>query len=737
MKNNELERGFKFNIKKVNTMYEFYKKGIFLATIILFSISLAINPSNAYAEEINVESVGIDKTTIITLTNDASKELKTFRIWLSPNDNFESFKTEKGWIGEKNKQGVIIFSSSESIKENQSVKFGIKTDKPNPVINWKGLDKTNIELDTGVIITTKIKEFSQNPTINLNEENMNSEGKIFSDSTFRIIPDKPNPGSTIRVTGQNFEASQSFDFYIDTKKIGNFDTDNRGNFITTMKIPEKGIQDRVDFKIKNNQGEEKILSLRIGNNENRITESIDLKIETNGIEKINYRGDNLQLFGTAIPGTSIIIEIKDSNQNVINSRTAKVDGTGNWKLDKSISIPFDMKFGKYSIITSDGRNQNLKYMLIESDKVIKINPTKTMFDVGEIIKFNGTAVPNQIIEISLEDNLGNEMISDIITVNENGFVEFEYITTENDDEEGTWTLIATQNKQKEFTYVGYGEIPQIPINLEFDKTNYKISEKAIISFIGKPSEELKMMIINPSGSINGQDILVKLREDGRATYELDLTSFTSGIYTAVVQKGNSQSSEKFSVGLQMASGPIDAKTTQTEYIQGEQILLIGSTNPNALLKVALIDPNGVKLKNIEIPSNSEGSFTVDKFKIPTNAIVGKWKIEVNSGSNSDTVEFEVNSTDKDGIIINIGEITKIPGFGDSLNIGIVANQKTSITMQVLDSENNQIGENISCTPTAEFKCQILWTIPDQIIAGTYTIKVSDSINSVEKDIELK
>ena len=115
----------------------------------------------------------------------------------------------------------------------------------------------------------------------------------------------------------------------------------------------------------------------------------------------------------------------------------------------------------------------------------------------------------------------------------------------------------------------------------------------------------------------------------------------------------------------MASGPIDAKTTQTEYIQGEQILLIGSTNPNALLKVALIDPNGVKLKNIEIPSNSEGSFTVDKFKIPTNAIVGKWKIEVNSGSNSDTVEFEVNSTDKDGIIIKIGEITKIPGFGKS------------------------------------------------------------------------
>ena len=645
MKNNELERGFKFNIKKVNTMYEFYKKGIFLATIILFSISLAINPSNAYAEEINVESVGIDKTTIITLTNDASKELKTFRIWLSPNDNFESFKTEKGWIGEKNKQGVIIFSSSESIKENQSVKFGIKTDKPNPVINWKGLDKTNIELDTGVIITTKIKEFSQNPTINLNEENMNSEGKIFSDSTFRIIPDKPNPGSTIRVTGQNFEASQSFDFYIDTKKIGNFDTDNRGNFITTMKIPEKGIQDRVDFKIKNNQGEEKILSLRIGNNENRIAESIDVKIETNGIEKINYRGDNLQLFGTAIP--------------------------------------------------------------------------------------------NQLIDLMLEDNFGNEIISDIIQVDETGFIEFEYQTTENDDEEGTWTLVATQNENKEFIYVGYGEVPTIPVNLEFNKMNYKTSEKAIISVIGKPSDVLKMIIINPSGNISGEETLIELREDGRETYELDLAGYGSGIYTAVIQKDNSQSSEKFSVGLQLGSGPIEVKTTRTEYNQGERILLLGSTNANSLLNVILIDPKGIEMKVMEVPSKSDGTFTVNEFKIPSNGILGTWKINVNSGSNFESVEFNVISEKGQGLTITVEDNIVIPGFGKTLKFSITTEQKTSISMKIFDMNKEQVGTSSNCVPTADFKCEILWTIPKDAIPGTYTASVTDSITTKEATFEIK
>ena len=99
---------------------------------------------------------------------------------------------------------------------------------------------------------------------------IDKDGEIFSNSEFRVIPDKPNPGSTIRVVGENFGVSQLFDFYIDSSKIGSFETDNNGNFITTMKIPKNISEDRVDFKIKNNQGEEKIVSLRLGENQNTI-----------------------------------------------------------------------------------------------------------------------------------------------------------------------------------------------------------------------------------------------------------------------------------------------------------------------------------------------------------------------------------------------------------------------------------------------------------------------------------
>jgi len=724
-------------MKKITDMIKSSKRRIFLSVIILFSISLILTPLNGYAEEIDVKSVGLDKTTIITLTNDGSKDVKTFRIWLSQDANFQSFKTEKGWIGEKTPQGVIVFSSSESIKENESVKFGIKTDKPNPVINWKGLDQTSSIIDTGVITTTTMKSVIQNPEISEEKNIKNNNGEIFSDSIFRIIPDKPNPGSTIRVTGENFGASQFFDFYINDNKIGSFETDNKGHFMTTMIIPDTEDKDRVDFKIKNNQGEEKVISLRLGNSENRITELIDNKISVNGIKNIIYRGDILEISGTATPGTAVITEIKDPEQVVINSRTAKVDGTGNWKLETPINIPYDAQFGKYSITVSDGRNQSLKYWEVKTDKIILINPTEIMFDPGQIIKFNGTAVPNQLIEFILEDNLGNEISSDIINVSETGFIEFEYQTTENDDEEGTWTLIATQKETKEFIYVGYGELPTIPVNLEFNKINYKASEKAIISLLGKPSTVLKMMIISPSGSIIGEDILIQLQEDGRTTYELELVGYDSGIYTAVVQKDNSQSSEKFSVGLQLGSGPINIQTTQTEYSQGERILLLGSTNPNVLLNIALVNPQGIEIKKLDVPSKNDGTFTVNSFKIPSNAMIGEWKIKASSGANIDTSKFNVISSDKKIIAITVEDGINIPGFGQNIKIGITTTQKTSVIVDILDQNRNIVGDSTTCTPTAEFKCEVLWTIPKDTVPGTYTVRVNDSIVIEEIAFEIK
>ena len=58
-------------------------------------------------------------------------------------------------------------------------------------------------------------------------------------------------------------------------------------------------------------------------------------------------------------------------------------------------------------------------------------------------------------------------------------------------------------------------------------------------------------------------------------------------------------------------------------------------------------------------------------------------------------------------------------------------------MNVFNPNGDQIGDSSSCTPTADFKCEILWTIPKETIPGIYTIKVNDSIVIEEVEFEIK
>jgi len=370
---------------------------------------------------------------------------------------------------------------------------------------------------------------------------------------------------------------------------------------------------------------------------------------------------------------------------------------------------------------------------VKTNKIILINPEKIKFDAGELIKFTGTAAPNIPLELILENNVGDEIVSDILEISDLGIVEFEYQTTENEDIEGTWTLIATQKNNKEFIYVGYDVFPTIPVNIEFDKSNYKNTEKPIVSLAGKPSEKVSLIIITPSGSVIGNDIIIQLRTDGRGEHNLDLSGYVSGIYTAVIKKGGSQSSENFSVGLLSGSGEIRAKVTQTEYNQGERILLLGTTtNANSLMIVSLIDPNGEEIKSLEIASNSERMFSEERLRIPSNGQVGLWQIVITSGSNSDKIEFNVLSEIQEGMSINA---TQKLSDGELLKIDIVASHKTSIIIEIIDKEGNEI-QKLMCNTTKEFKCETFWSVPKNTIPGTYTIKAYDAISSSETTFEI-
>jgi len=712
--------------------------GIILSLVFLLAIIAITVPSNVFAEELlttsstsSVESTGVgfsinakshsfEETMIIEFTNDGKKNVSSFKIWLNEGFVFKSFKTESGWIGEKSPQGVIILTSSKVVKPGESVKIGIKTDMPNPEINWKALDK-NKEVLSGLTVPEEISKSI--PTLK------NSNLGILEDSVFRIIPEKPNAGSTIRVTGNDFGPSQQFEFYIDTHKLGTFQTDDKGFFMTTMNIPETQSQERSDFIVKDLDGNERKISIRIGTLGTKIPTSENIQLTIKGIPGTIQIGDMLEVSGTATPNGVVTGTIKNPDGVIINTRTAQVDAKGNWKLEP-ILVPLDSKLGRYSADITDGREKITKSWAIESTKVITITPLKVKFDPGETIKFNGTALPNLSLELSLEDPFGVEKLSKIIQVGDSGVVDLEYPTIANVDKEGTWKLIAIQENNKEITYAGLGELPSIPIDIEFDKLSYKTTDTAVISLTGIPGDTISMLIVDPADKPKGDSIPIVIEDDGKTTYSLPMKGYSSGIYTAVISKGNSKSTQIFAVGLQTGSGEITISTTKLEYAPNDPILILGNANENVIITFSLFDPNGKKIKEIESFTDKEGKISEDGFRIPSDGEPGKWKINAKSGSNYKTIEITVNASKEEGMVVSVGDgIKRNETLGRYIDIKVI-NAAQTVEIQILGPDKEIVAE-LSFPASGSGVVQLPWAVPIDLIPGNYTVTAKDGHNNAE------
>ena len=345
------------------------------------------------------------------------------------------------------------------------------------------------------------------------------------------------------------------------------------------------------------------------------------------------------------------------------------------------------------------------------------------------MKFNGTALPNMPIEIILEDPLGKEIFSDIIHTDDSGFVEFEF-QTELSATKGTYTIIATQEKEKEFIFVGVGQLPSIPVNLALDKLNYKAGEIAIISIIGKGSDVVSLLILDPSDKPKGVAVTIILEPDGRGTYSLNLDGYSSGAYTAIISKGGTQNTEIFAIGLQTGSGQIEINTTRIppNYLPGDPILILGNTSPSVILTIILIDPDGNEVKVKETFSDKNGKISESSFRIPSDAVSGMWTINAKSGSNFDIIEIEVLATLQEGIQVSVGDLETV-GIHKIITIKVIGAQQT-VEIEII-AEDGEIIETLSFQASSQGEINQPWIIPKEMEPGIYTVRVVDAVDSAE------
>ena len=695
---------------------------ILFSILLISSIVLASTFETSHGEEVIATSIGFENSVVLELKNSRGNiaNIDSVRIWLVDDNEFKSFKTEQGWMGKNTPQGVIIFTSENNVKPGEGVKFGIKTLNQNPSINWKAIDGEGNVIEIG---TAEVSNESNSNESNSNESKLNESqnSSINDNSRFRLIPEQPNADSNFRLIGENFVPKQNMDFYIQDDFIDKVRIDDNGNIFYTGKVPSELKNDRTEFVLQDATGNEKVLSLRIQESDNRkISEIIKLSIG-NTPQQIK-RGEIITIDGSGTAEVTLTITSKYADGEILEIDNVQIGYNGKWTHD--ILFPFDLELGTVMIEIDDGITKALRNVEVISATLINIESEFTKYEPGEVIKFSGVGVPNKEMSIIIEDSIGTQIYSRSIEIGELGNVSFD-TTISRDSIEGTYVLYTYQGDETGITTFGVGQEPQAIIIIKPTKLNYTVDENIEIMIKGSSNAQVSIILIDSAN----REILsesINLGEDGIEMYKINSGELSNGAYIINAQRGESSSEARFAVGFTTGSGVISVQSTKSEYVQGDQILILGSTStPNSLLELKIINTSGEIIKKIDTFSDQSGTFIVDNFRIPIDGEIGIWKIDVKSGSNFDTIEIEVKDDSNEFLIIlektifTPNEVMTITGSGASGG---------TVSLKVFNSEGLEI-VSLSVPSTDQGNFSTVWAMPKDLPIGEYEIIVDDGINN--------
>lgn len=696
-----------------------FKFGKICCLIVIILIIIPILSNNVFAEDkIRVSAINFENSSILEFYNNSENHVKTIRMWANEGFSIESSKVEGGWNIEKTSQGVIVFTSERGLKESDSTKIGIKTNNISTGINWKVIDVNGNVIDTSIIIPGVAK----NETETITKETKKNR---FDTSTIKFIPEKIRVDSNFRVVGEGFIKNENVEIFIGTQKLKSLKVNEDGKFIDSIKIPSLTKIERNEITVRNNAGDEKLVSLRIYESFNRLRENITVPFSIEKVPTEIVVGDMIRISGTSMPENDVIITILDEEENIETTGVIKVNSKGAWFFERIISE--DTKTGKRVITIEDGKTKEVKTINVITNKKIQIHPVQIKYEAGDTIVFEGNAIPNQELEIIIEDPKRTKIFSNVIDVDASGRVLFSY-ETKKSDTEGTYILTASQGNESEIIFVGLGMLPKEQLIVKTDSLNYSTTDQPVITVKGSNEiDSVNLLIIDPSDKEKLSDV-IEINSSGYADYELDIKGFSTGVYTVVVSKSGSQDSTIFTVGLQTGSGPINASVTKESFKLSDTILIIGETGKNTILTISLIDPDNKVHREIKTFSDKDGKFSDESFRIPIDAKIGVWKLNIKSGGNYTELDIDVTAIIQDSLIIQIdneeykhGEIITLSGSGAKGN---------RVFVTIFDP-NDMIIIELDTPRKNDGTFTIPWSISGEYEVGQYRVSVEDNGSNVE------
>ena len=321
-----------------------------ITAAILFAAPSVLAESFA---EVQVTADSVGKSAILTVTNSQDTTVQTFSIWLDSGD-FRSYKTGNDWATSLNPAGILTFAAPSPLESGASVQFGMTADTGNFKINWNAFDANGALVGSGVIIADNPSETtpSDGGEQGGTSTDPQNTGAISDSTSFRIVPERPNVGGSIRIVADDISPGQSVDFYIESQLVGTYAASQNGRILETARIPENIQADRTNFVILDSEDNRKDLSIRLG--------SAKAETAPDAIENIMISGpvdvktsEVVEFQGTALQNSYILVTVLMPNLLALESKIVETSVSGKWTYN--VIVPSELPEGSYTIQATNGR----------------------------------------------------------------------------------------------------------------------------------------------------------------------------------------------------------------------------------------------------------------------------------------------------------------------------------------------------------------------------------------------
>jgi len=691
--------------------------GIFSSVLLVFSIFTLLSISEVNAEEvISVNAVSYENTIIIEFENKSVSEIKTIKIWLGGDASFKSFKSEPGWGGGKYSDGkLLIFTATNTLNPGESVKFGLTTNEKVNGINWKALDLNEQSIDTRKTSTQEISKIESEKIQEIKE----TGGALYG--TKKFIPELIRVDSDVRLAGNGFGSEKNLGLYLDNTIIKSVKTDEQGNFLTTISISDTSNIGTSEFLIKDESENFQSTNIKIEESKNRFLKTTTFQV--NNIPAEVRHNELLTISGNAYPQSAIILAIENMDRVLEKIRVVTADANGVWIYEEMISQAENT--GEKYLIFKNNLDKTTKNLTIKSGSLIEISASAVRYNIGETVSITGTSEPNKNTTIWVKDKDKKIVLYDVITSDGSGNLNYGFVTDDRFST-GTYTVIIKQQEEADATLFGIGQYPSTSVIALLEKTNFALNSKAILNVVGIPSSNLTVAVLDSNDNLKISNIITT-NSLGKVKHTVDLDGLSAGVYRIAVSMQNIQDSVKFSIGLETGSGPISLATTQGNYSPGDSILLIGNTGNNARLTLTLLDPSGNISIQTEVFTDSGGSFSTEEMGIPSNGGLGTWKITAQSRLDSKSIDIIVSVPTDRGIAVQIEET--VFSIGSTIMIkGIAVSDASNLEIKIIN-ESDQVVISLHTPITSDATFSLPWIVPNGFDPGTYTITVTDNINT--------